>query len=102
MRISNKRTFVAFIATAAALTALGAGGGQASAAEAIKPRATKPVLDTTFAAKERAASKGVVSTDVTRAALATVQARVSEWVEKNGAAMRQLEAALASATAPAP
>jgi hypothetical protein len=85
MRISKKRSFVAFIATAAALTALGVGSGQASAAEPIsKPRVAKAVADTTFAAKERAASKGVVSTDVTRGALATVQARVSEFVDKNG------------------
>jgi hypothetical protein len=85
MRISKKRSFVAFIATAAALTALGAGSGQASAAEPItKPKVVKAVADTTFAAKERAASKGVVSTDVTRGALATVQARVSEFVDKNG------------------
>jgi hypothetical protein len=86
MRISKKRTLVAFVATAAAVAALGAASGQASAAESIsKPKIIKtPVADPTFAAKERAASKGVVSTDASRGALATVQARVAAYVARNG------------------
>ena len=85
MRISKNRTLVGFVAAAAAVTALAAGTGQASAAEPVsKPKATKPVVDSTFAAKERAAGKGVVSTEATRGALATVQARVTEFVDKNG------------------
>ena len=85
MRILQKRTFVAMIATASAVTALAVGSGQASAAEpTIKPRATKAVVDTMFAAKERAASKSVVSTEASRGALATVQARLEEFVAKNG------------------
>jgi hypothetical protein len=87
MRILKKRTFVALIATAAAVTVLGVGGGQAQAASVIsreKPADSRAVADPTFAAKERAASKGVVSTVASRAALATVQTRIAEYVAKNG------------------
>jgi hypothetical protein len=87
MRISKKRSFVAFIATAAALTALGAGSGQALAASPTskdKPAATHAVADPAFLAKERAAGRGVVSTDASRAALATIEARIRAYVAKNG------------------
>lgn len=87
MRILKKRSFVALIATAAAVTALGVGGGQAQAASAIskeKPADSRAVADPTFAAEERAASKGVVSTVASQAALATVQGRIAEYVAKNG------------------
>jgi hypothetical protein len=86
MRISKKRTLVAFIATAAAVTALGAAGGQAQAAAPSKAKvnATRAEPDPTFAATERAASKGVVSTVASRGALATVEARVADYVTKNG------------------
>ncbi len=86
MRISKKRTLVAFIATAAAVTVLGAGSGQAQAAEPSKAKveATRAKPDPTFAATERAGSKGVVSTEASRGALATVQARISDYVTRNG------------------
>jgi hypothetical protein len=85
MRILKKKTFVAFVATAAAVTALGVGSGQAQAAEPIrKPKVALAKADPTFLAKEQAASKGVVSTTASRSALATVQARVSEFVARNG------------------
>jgi len=88
MRISKKRTFVAFIATAAAVTALGVGSGQAQASSIIigreKPVASPAKADPLFLAKERAASKGVVSTIASRAALATVEARIADYVSKDG------------------
>ena len=86
MRISKKRTLVAFIATAAAVTALGVGGGQAQAAAPSKAKieATRAEPDLAFAAKERAASKGVVFTVASRGALATVEARIADYVTKNG------------------
>ena len=40
--------------------------------------------DPLFLAKERAASKGVVSTIASRAALATVEARIADYVSKDG------------------
>ena len=86
MRISKKRTLVAWIAAAAAVTALGAGSGQAQAASSLneKPGDTRAQADLTFLAKERAASKGVVSTVASRSALATVQTRIADYVAKNG------------------
>jgi hypothetical protein len=84
MRISKKRTLVAFIATAAAVTALGVGGGQAQAAAPSKAKVEATKADPAFAAKERAASKGVVSTVASRGALATLETRIADWVTKNG------------------
>jgi hypothetical protein len=89
MRTPKKRTFVALVAAAAVLSALGA-GGQAHAASPAnnsnkdKVEATRGVADPAFLAKERAASKGVVSTEASRSALATVQSRIAEYVAKNG------------------
>ena len=87
MRISKNRTFVAWIATAAAVTVVGAGSGQAQAASPItkdKSEASTAQADPAFLAKERAASKGVVSSAASRSALAKVQARIANYVAKHG------------------
>jgi hypothetical protein len=87
MRISKKRTLVAWIATAAAVTALGVGSGQAQAASSVaseKPGVSNAKADPTFLATERAASKGVVSSAASVSALATVQDRIASYVAKNG------------------
>ncbi len=86
MRISNKRA-VALIATAAAVTALGVGSGQAQAAEAAKKDklvASSAQADKSLLTKERAASKSVVSTTASRAALANVQTKVRAYVAEHG------------------
>jgi hypothetical protein len=79
-----KKSLVALIATAAAVTALGAGGGAAQAAPPVKPESAPAQADPNFLAKENAASKGVVSTAASRAALAKVQGRIAAYVAKNG------------------
>ena len=91
MQISKNRTFVAWIATAAAVTVVGAGSGQAQAASPItkdKREAAGAQSQTqaapAFLAKERAAGEGVVSNAASRSALAKVQARVANYVAKNG------------------
>jgi hypothetical protein len=88
MHVSKQRTLVAVLATAAALTtaAVTAGGAQANAgATSGKTKVvTHQLPDPTFAAAERAAAKGVVSTAASKAALATVEARVRAYVAKNG------------------
>jgi len=87
MRISKKRTLVAWIATAVAVTALGAVSGQAQAASPIdkdKLEASHAKADPAFPAKERAAGQDVVSTAASRSALARIQARVAKYVAKNG------------------
>ncbi len=83
MRISKTRTFVALLA-AAALTAVGAGSGQAQSAPTAKPKTATAHASADFLAKERAAGQGVVSTPSSKLALATVQARVRDYVAKNG------------------
>ena len=84
MRISKTRAFVALFATVA-LTAVGAGSGQAAPSNKDKPAATShAVANPDFLAEERAAGEGVVSTPSSRKALATIQARVRNYVAKNG------------------
>ena len=86
MRIATKRTFVAWIATAAAVAAIGAGSGQAQAASAVKEKreGSHAQADPVFLAKERAAGKGVVSSTASRSALTKIQARIAAHVAKNG------------------
>ncbi len=87
MRISRNRTFVAWVATAAAVTLLGAGSGQAQATlpidkDQLRPSPAQP--DRASLAKERSAGEDVVSTAASRSALASVQARVARYVARNG------------------
>ncbi|MFL6101576.1 MAG: hypothetical protein ACJ71T_16640 [Actinomycetales bacterium] len=88
MHVSKKRTLVAVLVSAAALTtaAAGAAGAQAgvTAPTAKAKVASHQAPDPTFAATERLAAKGVVATDASKAALATVEARVRAYVTKNG------------------
>lgn len=88
MHVSKKRTLVAVLVTAAALTtaAAGATGAQAgvTAPTAKAKVASHQAPDPAFAATERLASKGVVATAASKAALATVEARVRAYVAKNG------------------
>jgi len=87
MRHTRKRTVVGLIATAAAVSAFGALSGSAQAAAPSSTTKVEPAhakADATFPARERAASKGVVTSDASRSALATVQARIRSYVAKNG------------------
>jgi hypothetical protein len=85
MRISKKRTVVALIATAAAVTALGAGTAQGQASpDKNELAATHGTADAAFLARESAASKSVVSTAASRTALATVQTRIAKYVGAHG------------------
>jgi hypothetical protein len=85
MRISKKRTFVALIATAAAVTALGAGSAQGQASpDKQRLEAVHGQADSAFLATERAASKTVVTTATSRTALATVQGRIARYVATHG------------------
>jgi hypothetical protein len=85
MRISKKKTFVSLIATAAAVTAVGAGGGLAQAASPVhKPGVSHAKPNPAFLAKESAVAKRLVTTAKSRSALAKVQARVANYVAKNG------------------
>jgi hypothetical protein len=88
MHISKKRALIAVVATSAAVMTAAAGAGNAQAgASALASKAkvvSHQLPDPTFAAKERAASKSVVSTTASRAALATIEARIRSYVAKNG------------------
>lgn len=85
MRSLKKKTFVAFVATAAAVAAFGASSGAAQAASpGTKPGPSNAQADPNFLAKERAAGEGVVSTPASRAALAKVQRRIAAYVAKHG------------------
>lgn len=88
MHVSKKRTLVAVLVTAAALTtaAAGAAGAQAgvTAPTAKAKVASHQAPDPAFATTERLAAKGVVATTASKAALATVEARVRAYVAKNG------------------
>lgn len=91
MRTSGRSRLVALLATAVAVTALGAGSAQGQEGPTGKEvEGTRTVLDPkaaeAFLAKERAASKKVVSTAESRAALAIVQARIAAHVAKKGTA----------------
>jgi hypothetical protein len=87
MRFRMNRSLVAFATAAVAVAAFSASTAQAQAAPAdtSKERVTEPAkADPAFLDKEAAPSKDVVSTAASRAALATVQNRIAEWVAKNG------------------
>ena len=87
MNNSKQRTMVAWIATAAAVSAMGATAltAQAAPAPVSKGQVSTPAkADPNFAAEERAASKNVKSTKASRAALSKVQARVAAYVATNG------------------
>jgi hypothetical protein len=87
MNNSKQRTLVAWIATAAAVSALGATAltAQAAPAPVSKGQVSTPAkADPNFAATERAASKNVKASKASSAALATVQARVAKYVATNG------------------
>jgi hypothetical protein len=84
MRIRMSRSLIAFVTAAAAVTALGATSAQGAAAPVEKGKTVVQKPDPTFAATERAASKGVVTSAASVLALSTIQSRVSEWVTKNG------------------
>lgn len=88
MHVSKKRAIVAVLATAAALgtAAIGTAGAQAGVtAPTAKAKISSHQLpDAAFAATERAAGKGVVSTAASKAALPTVEARVRAYVARYG------------------
>src|SRR3954447_6853596 len=88
MHVSKKRALVAVLVSAAALTtaAVGAAGAQAGVtAPTVKAKvASHQAPDPTFATTEQQAAKGVVATAASKAALATVEARVRAYVTKNG------------------
>jgi hypothetical protein len=87
MNISPRKTFVALIVAATAATALGAGSWSAQAAAPttkVKPGPSHAQADPAFLAKERAASRGVASSVASQAAVAKVQARVANYVARNG------------------
>lgn len=87
MRNTRKWAVVACLTAASAVAAFGlSGSAQAAADEDGKPRtAVKATADPAFAAKEKAASRGVVNTAASRAALKTVSDRVVNYVARNGA-----------------
>jgi hypothetical protein len=83
----NRGKIFPWIATVAAVSALGASAmtAQAAPAPVTKGKVTTPATaDPNFPAKERAASASVKSTKASRDALAKVQARVAKYVAKNG------------------
>ena len=85
MRSKMSRSLVAFAAAAVVATAFGATTAQAAPVDTSKSRVTEPAkADPAFLDKEAAASKDVVSTPASEAALATVQGRIAAYVEKNG------------------
>ncbi len=87
MRITKKKTFVTWIATAAAVAALGAGSAQAQAASAVgkgQVESSRTQADPAVLAKDRAAAKGAVTSVASRSALTKVQARIAAYVAKKG------------------
>jgi hypothetical protein len=83
MRTSTKRTMLALFAATIAVTALGA-GAQGAASGDKKIESSRSVGDSAFLARERAASKNVVTTKASQAALAAVQSRIANYVARNG------------------
>ncbi|GAA4347894.1 chymotrypsin family serine protease [Angustibacter luteus] len=90
MRISKKTTIVAWMTAAAAVTAVGVGGTQASAASGNGKAKLAPTHSKALAAssspdyKAARAAKAPVATKASKAALATVQDRIAKYVAKNG------------------
>jgi hypothetical protein len=84
MRTSTKRTIVAMFAGAVAVTALGVAGAQGATADNPKGQNSHATADSSFLTKERAASRNVVTTKASVAALASVQSRIASYVAKNG------------------
>ena len=89
MRISKKTSLVACLTAAAAVAALGASSMQAQAASANKDKTGTSHLkaalpDSASPDHKAAASLKVVSTPASKAAVATVQARVADYVAKHG------------------
>lgn len=83
---SGRRAFVAWVAAAVAVGTISTMGGAAQAAPPTdkEPQGPAAKADPRFLEQERAAGRGVVSTDESRAALTEVQSRVRAYVAKNG------------------